>query len=243
MSEKMRRRTEKVFTDQDLVVAAGIVRQSMLDALPEPEACTHEFSAQFQEKMKRLFAKDRTLNAFATIRRFAAAVILLFLLGAAAVLAVDTEARANFFDWVRKLYENSIVYEFFGGAPEEGLPDYELGWVPEGYEAVDVYRDEMMYSAIYMKVDDPDAVFVFEYRLVHPETVTEFIGDMSKYECYQVKVNGITADYYHALVETETNHLIWFDENMQIQFSFDGYLDEADMLHMAEELFLCKTPK
>ncbi|MBQ4564126.1 MAG: hypothetical protein IJA58_06575, partial [Lachnospiraceae bacterium] len=77
MSEKMRRRTEKVFTDQDLVVAAGIVRQSMLDALPEPEACTHEFSAQFQEKMKRLFAKDRTLNAFATIRRFAAAVILL----------------------------------------------------------------------------------------------------------------------------------------------------------------------
>jgi len=243
MSEKMRRRTEKVFTDQDLVVAAGIVRQSMLDALPEPEACTHEFSAQFQEKMKRLFVKDRTLNAFATIRRFAAAVILLLILGAAAVLAVDTEARANFFDWVRKLYENSIVYEFFGGAPEEGLPDYELGWVPEGYEAVDVYRDEMMYSAIYMKVDDPDAVFVFECQFVHAGVITELIGDMSKYEYHQVEVNGRVAEFYLALADTETNHLIWVDEGKQIQFSIIGYLGETEMLHIAEELFLCKTPK
>lgn len=236
-------RTGKSFSRQELAVAAGLVRQSMVDALPDLELCTHEFSPEFRAKMDRLFAKERVQSALHTVRRYAAAVILLILFSAGAVLAVDAEARANFFEWVRKVYENSIVYEFFGGAKEEGLPTYGLGWVPEGYEAVDVYQDDTMYSAIYMKVDDPEAMFVFEYRFVYGGALTELIGDMSKYECKQLEIDGIAADFYLSLDPAETNHLIWINEKANIQFAVIGYLNEGDMLHIAEEMFLCKTPK
>ena len=243
MRTKMRRHTEALFTEQELSTAAGLVRQSMLNALPETEACTHEFSAQFHEKMDRLLARDRALTAMATVRRWAAAIILMILFGAATVLAVDTEARASFFDWVRKLYENSLVYEFFGAALDEGLPSYELRWVPEGYEMVDEYRDDTMYSAVYAKKDNPEAVFVFDYHIAHAGTLTELLGDMSNYEHSQAEVNGNLADYYRSLVDTETNHLIWIDEENQLLFSVVGFLDKSDMLHIAEDLFLCKTPK
>jgi len=244
MSEKMwGNSAKKGFRDVEMVRAAGLVRESMLRALPEPAVCDHKFSPEFQAKMEGLFAKDRVRQTLYTVRRWAAAIILLILFTGGVMLAVDTEARASFFEWVKKVYENSIVYEFFGEAQEEGLPTYELGWVPEGYEAVDVYRDEMMYSAIYMKVDDPNAGFVFDYNFMHGGTLTELIGDMSKYEHRQVKVNGITADLYLAMDEGETNDLIWIDEKAKIIFSLNGYLGEADMLHIAESVFLCKTPK
>lgn len=244
MSEQIRgERRQKIFRDKDLAVAAGLVRQSMLSDLPEPESCTREFSPEFQTGMERLFTRERVQTALHTVRRFAAAVILLIFFGAGAVLAVDTEARADFFAWMRKLYENSIVYEFFGEKPEEGLPSYELGWVPEGYEAVDVYRDDTMYSAIYMKVDEPETVFVFEYHIRQEGEIYEVLYDEEKYEIKTVDINGFEGDLYLSLVETETNTLIWLDTIRGVVASISGYLEENDIMHIAEEMFLCKTPK
>lgn len=242
MSEKMRGGfSGKTFRDKELVRAAGLVRESMLSVLPEPEACVHEFSPEFEAKMDRLFAKERVQHTLHTIRRWAAAVILLILFTAGAVLAVDTEAHASFFEWVRKVYENSVIYEFFGGAQDEGLPTYELGWVPEGYEAVDVYRDKTTYSAIYMKADDPEAVFAFDYSLRHEGDIYEVLYDESQYEWENVEINGIQADLYRSLDGTETNDLIWVDEDKGVVLAISGYLTVEDILHIAGEMFLCKT--
>lgn len=244
MSEKMwGNSAKKGFRDEELVQAAGLVREAMLGVLPEPAVCDHEFSPEFQAKMERLFAKERVHHILHTVRRYAAAIILLILFTGGVVLAVDTEARASFFEWVKKVYENSIVYEFFGGAQEEGLPNYELGWVPEGYEAVDVYRDETTYSAVYMKVDDPEAGFVFDYHIKQEGDIYEILYDEEEYEIKKVNINGLTGDLFLSLVETETNTLVWLDNIRGVVISINGYLAEEDMLHIAENIFLCKTPK
>lgn len=243
MRTKMGRHTEELFTEQELSTAAGLVRQSMLNALPEPEACSHEFSAQFHEKMDRLLTRDRALTAMATVRRWTAAIILMILFGAATVLAVDTEARASFFDWVRKLYENSLVYEFFGAAPDEGLPSYELGWVPEGYEMVDEYRDDIGHSIVYQKENDETAVFVLDYHLRQEGEIYEVLFDKGKYQTSQVIVNGQSGDLYLSLDNTETNQLVWIDDERGIIFSLNGFLNQQDIMHIADGLFLCKTPK
>lgn len=243
MSEKTRGKfVGKNFQDKELSRAAGLVREAMLGELPEPAMCDHEFSPEFQAKMERLFVKDRVYHTLHTICRYAAAIILLILFTAGVVLAVDTEARANFFEWVKKIYENSIVYEFFGGTQDEGLPNYELGWVPEGYEAVDVYRDETTYSAIYMKVDDPEAVFVFDYSQKQEGDIYEVLYDEEEYEIKKVDINGLVGELYLSLIKTETNDLIWVDEDKGVVLAISGYINEEDMLHMAEEVFLCKTP-
>lgn len=244
MSEKIwGNSAKKRFRDVEMVRAAGLVRESMLRALPEPAVCDHKFSPEFQAKMDRIFVKERLYRTLHTVRRYAAAIILLILFTGGVVLAVDTEARASFFDWVKRVYENSIVYEFFGGAQEEGLPNYELGWMPEGYEAVDVYRDETSYSAVYLKVDDAEAGFIFDYHIRQEGDIYEILYDEGEYEIKKVNINGLTGELFISLVKTGTNTLVWLDNTRSVVISINGYLAEEDMLHIAENIFLCKTPK
>ena len=126
------------------------------------------------------------------------------------MLTVDANARADFFKWVREVYENSIVYDFFNGTQTTGLPVYELGWVPEGYVKIFEYRDERTYSSIYQKGEDVTAAFVFDYSYGHSGTQVEILGDISKYEYKKINVEGSSVDYYQSLDGTETNNLIGF---------------------------------
>ena len=51
------------------------------------------------------------------------------------------------------------------------------------------------------------------------------------------------AEFYLALDEAEPNTLVWIDDKAQIIFSINGYLNESDMLHIAENMFLGKMTK
>ena len=42
------------------------------------------------------------------IRRYVAAALILLIIGMGTIFAFNTEARAAFVDWVRRIYENSI---------------------------------------------------------------------------------------------------------------------------------------
>lgn len=241
MNGKLHNHESFSFDEAELVTAAGMVREAMLKVLPEPEACTHEFSEAFRVKMKKLLEWEKRRQAFTTVRRWAAAVILLVLVSGAAVLTVDTEARAEFFAWVREVYENSIVYRFFNEPEEETLPDYELGWVPEGYELVELYKDENLYSAVYQKNDDVEATFVFDYSYIQVGGQLVVWADESKHEHKELMVKNIEADFYCSLDSAEPSELVWIDDELQIIFTIQGYLDELDMLHIAESVFLDKT--
>lgn len=168
---------------------------------------------------------------------------MLILVSGGVVLTVDSEARASFFAWVKEIYENSIIYQFFNEPQEEGLPSYELGWLPEGYEAVDVYQSETLYNVFCMKGEDVDSAFVFEYSFGANSTLVEILADESKYECKKVTVNGVAADFYRSLDGSETNNLIWLNEQTGIVFMINGYLEESVMLHIAEGVKLCNVPK
>lgn len=233
----------KRFGKRELAEAAGLVRVAMLETLPEPEDCEWAPSPEFQRKIKKLFAKERIINTVHTVRRWVAAILLMLLVGACTVVAVDTEARASFFDWMRKVYEKSIIYEFFNEPQVKGLPVYELGWVPEGYEAVDVYQDEDSYSAIYVKGDDSSSGFVFDYSFGHSGTVVAVMGDMSKYEHKHFDIDRMDVDFYRSLDGTETNSMICIDEESGIVFMLNGFLEESVMLHICENIILVEMTK
>ena len=231
------------FGEAELTAAAGAVRESMLKALPEPEECKHEFSARFEKKMQKLLQKEQRRQTFAAVRRWAAAIILLLLVSGGTILTVDAEARASFFDWVREVYENSIVYRFFNEPQEEALPTYELGWVPEGYELVDLYQDDTLYSAVYQIGDDKNCAFILDYSYAQNGSLLQVWGEETEYKVKEVRVNGMMAEFYLALDEAEPNTLVWIDDKAQIIFSINGYLNESDMLHIAENMFLGKMTK
>ena len=236
-------KTTFAFTDAELAIAAEAVSNAMLHSLPEPEECKHEFSADFERKMEKLFVRERAMRRMAEIRRWAAAILLLVIIGGSAILAVDTEARAAFFGWVRKVYENSIVYEFFNEPTEGKLPTYDLGWVPEGYELTDAYRDETLYSAVYRKGEDIRDRFIYQYGYVHEGTKMELLLDLSEYEVKHIVLADKKVDLYISKNEAESSTAVWIDELSGIHFMIDGFFNESVMLHIIENVILVKMPK
>ena len=62
-------------------------------------------------------------------------------------------------------------------------------------------------------------------------------GD-SEYECVELLVNGMPAQFYDSLDKNQTNDLIWVDETAGIVFSLNGALEQDVMLHIAESINL-----
>lgn len=231
-------------SEEALAKAAGLVRQSMLDSLPPPSQCTHEFSAAFQGKMARLIARVRRRAALRRAAQRAALFFLAVLVGAGAWLAVDAEARAAFTAWVRDVYESSVVYRFFGEPAAEALPAYRLSWLPEGYEAVDVFDNGTVYNAWYQLGDDVMSGFVFEYFFVQDSALIEMLFfDEADYNIQTIEIHGIQADFYQSLVPEETSDLIWVDEDAGIVFKINGFLEESVMVHIAESIVLADPTK
>lgn len=83
----------------------------------------HEFSASFEKKIRKLRKRADHPYFYKTLHK-AAAVILAILISGSAWLAVDTEARAAFFGWVKEIYETYFVYRFASNSDEASIISY-----------------------------------------------------------------------------------------------------------------------
>lgn len=217
-------------TDEMLQEAAAKVSMAMLDTLPKPEDCEHNFSPQFHRKMRKLLYTNKKR----TVLRHAVAAILVVLLGTFSWLGIDVEARAAFFSWVRTQYENIFVYHFSGPDINTDLPTYTLGWLPEGYvEASRVQVD----TIILCTYNGPDGdMLFFKYSPMSIGIVGDVLADGIEPE--SVVINGMAGDFYLSTATSETNELIWFDQDANISFSLSAYLDKTVMMHIAQNVFL-----
>lgn len=232
------------FSEDALRQAAALVRQSMLDSMPFPSQCTHEFSPGFQGKMERLISREWRRGSARKAMKRVAMFFLAVLVSAGAWLSVDSEARAAFTTWVRHVYESSVVYRFYGEPAAEALPAYRITWLPEGYEILDVFDNGNVFNAFYQQGDDVMTGFVFEYFFAQDSSLAELLFfDEGDYNYKTIDVNGVQADFYEALLPGETNFLIWFDESTNIVFIINGFPKESVIVHIAQSVLLTNLTK
>lgn len=230
--------TDIRFGERELQAAAKLVAESMLEGLPDAAACGHDFSEGFRRKMEALLRRQRRRSIRHTVWRYAAAVLLTVTLTFGAVMAVSPQARAAVVQWVRTVYENSVVYRFFNPAPQGALPRYELTWLPEGFAEVDVFCDEEYYSAIYENVETGQ-VIIFEYQFIQDGTnVTNTPEEGGA--ILQAEINGLQAEYYQAPDDEGANLLQLIDEDTNVLFKISANVDKRDIFNMAEDMILCK---
>lgn len=216
-------------TDDLLRAAAADVRTAMLDALPAPEECSHIFSPQFERKMQKLIRQQKVEYR---LLRQAAAVFFALLIGSSVWLMVDTEARAAFLQWVQTVYENSIVYRFFGNAPvNPEMMNYRPTWLPEGYVETSVITEDSMLLVEYRNSEN--SVIYFSCVPMNDSVAVSLIPD-GKIASEEVSVNGMYGEFYQPENAGETNELFWFDEEPHIAFGLSGHLEKSVMLHIAE---------
>jgi len=223
------------FSNQQLRQAAAAVRRSMLQQY-SASSDDHIFSELFLTKTARLIRHEKRRQHWITASKRAAAVLLALLIGAGAWLTFDVEARASVLQWFREVYENSVVYRFTEPSPpSSSLPQYELSWLPEGFERKDGSNHPTLTSHAYFNSDGD--VIVFSYGLLSSNSYLQ-INDTELSLHEQISFNNITADFYHPTESTIGNALVWIDETQNIYFSIVSTLKKDIILHIAENIIL-----
>ena len=132
-----------MITEEMLKAAAVEADQVILDSLPAPEECEHEFSNSFQKKIRRISRRANHPVLYKLAKSVACFVLAVILTGGV-WLTVDAEAREAFIRWVKETSGTYSVYHFEGTdsgtqtsegqfSEEEISPEYSLAWIPDGY--------------------------------------------------------------------------------------------------------------
>ncbi|WP_298035264.1 DUF4367 domain-containing protein, partial [uncultured Dysosmobacter sp.] len=164
----------------------------------------------------------------------AAACLLAALVLGGGWLGADGQARASFLRWARQVYETQIVFRFTGEAAEGGV--YRAGWVPEGYTVWKVLDSSIGYT------NQNGDILSFSYGPMQ-EGAGFAVTDTDKTIVKQVDIAGIPGELYLSTDPALSNVLIWLDEECGMHFGITGFLDESDMLHMAESVYLEESTK
>lgn len=221
-----------MISEEMLKRAAAEADQAIRDSLPTPRECKHEFSSSFQKKMRRTLRKANHPMIYKLPKRVAC-FVLVAILGSGTWLAVDAEARAAFFAWVREQYETFVEYRFVGDTlKENGAAEYELTWLPEGYS---LQKEHTLNSGTYLTyTDDLGQRITFSY-LEGSDITSLFVA--SDYESvYSVQIGNNHAEFYQAGQETSSNALVWLSEAEEVCFCITASFSEDTMIKLAESV-------
>lgn len=207
-------------------------------ALDYDPAQQYEPTDLFKTRIKRLFRRAKHPYLYQTMRRVAA-ILLAAILAGSVYLAVDTEARAAFFGWIKEVYEHSTIYRTMPNHASDTLPRYELTWLPDGFGEPDVYEDDTTYSALYENPNTGD-VFIFGYGLLTDERQTVLFTTQQP---EHLLVRGADADFYAADDNSDFSNLLWIDADTGVFCTIDGTLNKDVILHIAESIYLVNPTK
>ena len=220
-------------TDQLLRQAAAETWAAMAASLPDPADCAAQPSPRFYRRMAPLLRRQRHPVFYGALRQAAACFLALLVLGGG-WLTVDRDARAAFFRWAREVYQTQIVYRFMGLPAEAGV--YRPAWVPEGYAELDASDSTVVYYS------ETNGSLTFTFGPMQ-EGTSLYVIDTNKATLKHVEINGLPGELYLSTDPALRNALVWLDENNAMSFSISGFLNEADMLHMAESISLVNPTK
>ena len=235
--------TKRFITDDELTIATAMVSEAMLRSLPEPEECTGQFTTQFEEKIEKLkkaAAKKANWNKFV---RSAVAAVLVVLIGFSMLCAFNTEVRATVIGWFKKTFETYTTYWFSDNVNDDVIPEYDITWIPEGYELI--YDESMPDSIIRLYQNPDDELDGFTFNCYKPQADSPVTAEMlgEQYIIEQVHIIGNTGDLYISLDPNESHGLIWSDDNNQVAFAITSFLPPDDILHIAESVKLVNSTK
>lgn len=190
----------------------------------------HEFSQQFERKMKRICRRANHPLLYQSLQRIAS-IFLAILFGGVIWLTVDVEARAEFFGWIKSVYENYIVYRFEPEAKHRDSEIYLPSWLPTGYSEI---RSDYSGNAATVRYMGPNEQgLLFSYSM--DSANADWFLDTSVSTVKQVYVNGTPADLLISEGPEAVSTLVWMSDDSTV-FSISASLPEIDMIKVAESI-------
>lgn len=224
---------EKIF---DLILADAL-KESLkkdferVDKLTEAE--THEFSPEFERKVRKIINSVGRKENLKKIKRTAlksiAPIAIIFSIISGSLL-VQPEVFASVQNVFRKVFDRYDKYEYFGNElTDESFDDsLRLGYVPDGY-----YLSEGKYTPISVALiyTDNTNKINFEYEIADGLT-SYYDNENSSY--YNFYLNRIDYHYYESNNNDFGNTLVWYENGCE--FSIYAHLSKKELVKIAENL-------
>lgn len=234
-----------MLTDAMLKEAAAEAERFLLSIVPE-DGEPHVFSKRFERKMAKLIRRTNHPIRY-QVMRTAAAVLLAITTLFGAVMAVSPEARAAVIGWVKSAFHEFFEYsneasstgnnvsddtnnEGSNRPSEPGKHEYHLSVIPEGYRELKVV--ERLDGKTYLYINTSTQMLQFSYT--YGAKNSSMFAETEKYEQHPAFVNEYSADVYIALVENETNAVVWQDIQAGVLFQIFAFADQAELIEIAE---------
>lgn len=229
-----------------------ILRDIFLDAAAEEYAAelasTEQIviSLHFQNHIDKLleksskWVKHHRKPLWKRCIQSAAIFLLVFSLILGTIMVASPTVRATVIEWIIEWYDTHVIYRFSGKPVAEMVPEYEITELPSGYAAPGEAQ-EMIDGRAVTYVNGVGETIYFEF--VHVENGSALMIKTEGVESTEVKVNGHVGYLYLSKDLGESNAIIWYDEQEKIQFMIDGFVEQEDLLRIANSVSLCKTTK
>lgn len=169
----------------------------------------------------------------------AATILLTCSIALGAVMAVSPTVRAVVVQWVREWYESILLYRYAGPENPEGLPQYTISELPDGYTETERFVTPSYVNVTYQ--NNQGQLFYLNYVFIQEGNTNIYHTDSMGIT--SVTVNGCVGQLFRSQEAAQTSFLTWVDEARQLQFTLDGFVDSTVLLHMAERLILCDSTK
>ena len=222
-----------MITEEMLRAAAARSNELFVQAaaLDYDPAQAYEPSDLFEKKIKRLFRRAKHPYLYQTVRRVAA-IFLAAILASSVYLAVDTEARAAFFGWIKETYETYFVYRFKDDSTAENAPPIlRPTWLPQGYTEYVVNDTAGTITVIY--ANDAGEMLTFCYS--HNPKQTDWFIDTTNTIQSNTVISGNQADVFISTNPSVSSAILWTRPD-HTAFYISGFLSETDLIKVAESI-------
>ncbi len=235
-------------TDRDLdcLMKRVLMDSVQLDLDAAKDAPAFEASVRHQRQMQAMrkdprgWAKRKTRPVWKMVARRAAVFLLAVSLGFCAIMAGSPTARAAFMNWLKEVYETSVIYRFMGEDNTEEMPHYEITALPEGFVETERLEFSALVSVTY--ANDAGDVIYFNYGFMQQGSALFLVTENT--DVVPITVNGLSGDLYLSKdPEHISNSIVWISTELNMCFNLNGFHNATDILHMAESVSLLKTTK
>lgn len=202
-------------------------------------------SPRFQRQMNAMlanpnaWAKRRKRPLWKTVLRRVAIFVVASSLTLGALMTVSPTVRAAFTNWIVQFYETYVVYHFAKAPVSDAMPQYEITAIPEGYQLEHTLDGSDHVWFRYLNADEEHLSF----RYIRATSNVALEITVENAEISNITVNGCPGHLYISSDPEESNAVVWYDEQLNLQFTINGFFDRDNLLAIAESVVSVDSKK
>ena len=226
-----------------LLDAIALDEETNTETIPYTPSLHHQKQIKAMLKNPLRWARDRKQPVWKRALKRVAVILLVISLAFGSLMVVSPTARATFIRWVTEWYETHVTYRYAGDDMVGDIPEYTITELPEGYVENQEERIATQIQVSILYQSDTGYPITLHYIYIQQGAASQFVLDSTD----EVVIDNINEYEAYIFVatdqENDSNAITWIDTQSNIQFTIQAQMSADDLVHMAESVSLCVSPK